>query len=222
MSTAAAPRQDFTPELKQQIAAWLSHPDSHIELLDGRLAPKSMAKLKHGGAQGAISAQVFHLLGPAPTEGGTQGPGGGQGRWWLGMEVDVYIGGEGMRPDVVGWRIDRHPTAPEEVNVGDHLGVIVTPPDWVCEVLSKSTSARDRGIKWKAYQRAGVEWYWIVDLPGGTLTVYERTTRSYEVVEMAGPGDVMRLPPFEGVEFVLAPLFVYCMDSAIQQPTTQT
>lgn len=61
--------------------AWLSHSDPHIELLDGELRPKDMAKLKHGGAQGAIAAPIWHLLGPAPKEGGPGGPGAGEGRW---------------------------------------------------------------------------------------------------------------------------------------------
>jgi Uma2 family endonuclease len=37
------------------------------------------------------------------------------------------------------------------------------PPDFVCEVLSKSTEARDRGIKFKDYAAHGVREYWLAD-----------------------------------------------------------
>jgi Uma2 family endonuclease len=37
------------------------------------------------------------------------------------------------------------------------------PPDFICEVLSKSTEARDRGIKFKDYAAHGVREYWIAD-----------------------------------------------------------
>jgi Uma2 family endonuclease len=40
----------------------------------------------------------------------------------------------------------------------------VSPPLLAVEVLSRSTAARDRGIKRQLYQGAGVPEYWIVDL----------------------------------------------------------
>lgn len=40
-----------------------------------------------------------------------------------------------------------HSWPPQRVNVDEHLGVIVTPPDWVSEVLSTSTVSRDLGLK---------------------------------------------------------------------------
>src|SRR5690242_17865724 len=81
---------------------------------------------------------------------------------------------------------------PQEVNIGDrHLGVYVTPPDWVCEVLSTSTRSRDEdeGIKWHAYRQAGVGHYWLVDLTREQILVYARGERSYEPVAVAGPRD---------------------------------
>ena len=84
----------------------------------------------------------------------------------------------------------------------------VTPPDWVCEILSTSTASHDLGRKWRAYQRAGVSWYWLVSVPHQSLTVYRRTELSYELCETATPGDPVSLPPFESIAFHLAPLFL--------------
>ena len=40
---------------------------------------------------------------------------------------------------------------------------VVGAPDLIIEILSPSTEKRDRKIKFKAYQQAGVREYWIVD-----------------------------------------------------------
>ncbi len=194
----AAPR--WTPEEQRRLVEWLSLPDNiSAELLGGRIVHKAMARGDHGAAQGVIFGQYLK-------QHGRGGPGT---RWWLTLEVDVYLSGEGMRPDVAGWRVDKHPAPPLMVNVQDHLGVIVTPPDWVCEVLSTSTASRDKGVKRKAYQRAGVEWYWLMDLLAEELRVYRCTQRSYELIETAYDGDVVRLPPFEEADFAVGPVLEY-------------
>jgi len=46
------------------------------------------------------------------------------------------------------------------------------PPDFICEVLSKSTEARDRGIKFKDYAAHGVREYWLADPRTQTLEQY--------------------------------------------------
>ena len=199
-------RPPWDPETRRLLIEWLSLPrERPAELLGGRIVEKNMATLVHGAAQGGIFAQVFPLQGRRSSQGDP--PGGGSG-WWLTQEVDLYIGGEGMRPDVAGWRIDRHPTPPSRLNVEGHLGVIVTPPDWVCEILSTSTASQDLGRKWRAYQRAGVSWYWLVSVPHQSLTVYRRTELSYEFCETATPGAPVSLPPFETIAFHVAPLFL--------------
>ncbi|MCL2855285.1 MAG: Uma2 family endonuclease [Defluviitaleaceae bacterium] len=45
-------------------------------------------------------------------------------------------------------------------------------PDIVVEILSPSTSKRDRGYKKRLYQRYGVAEYWIVDTNSLTVEVY--------------------------------------------------
>jgi Uma2 family endonuclease len=187
----------------QRLEAWLSLPDGdRAELLDGRIVYKSMPSFEHGDAVIGISGQLDRLRGP---------PGAGGGGWWLSQEVDLYLGGQGVRPDVVGWRVDRHPAPPRKVNVGArHLGVYVTAPDWVCEVLSDSTRTRDEneGLKWRAYWDAGVGHYWLVDLTRNQLTVYRRGERDYEPVDVAGRESVKALAPFDAIEFSARRVFM--------------
>ena len=46
-------------------------------------------------------------------------------------------------------------------------------PDLVVEVLSPSTQANDRGVKFDDYERSGVREYWIVDPKGKAVEVYD-------------------------------------------------
>lgn len=190
------------PLARRRLVAWLSLPDGdRAELLDGRIVYKAMSSLEHGDAVMGIAGQLDRFRGRG---------GGGGGGWWLSQDVDMYLGGQGVRPDLVGWRVDRHPKPPQKVNLGEHLGVYVTPPDWVCEVLSASTRTRDEedGAKWRAYHQAGVTHYWLVDLGREQITVYGRGEGAYEPVDIAGRHAVKPLAPFEGVEFVAGRVFV--------------
>ena len=45
-------------------------------------------------------------------------------------------------------------------------------PDLVVEVLSPSTQANDRGVKFDDYERSGVREYWLVDPEHGAVEMY--------------------------------------------------
>ncbi len=186
-----------TPSIAQsRLDAWLSLPaGDRAELIGGCIRYKAMPSFEHGDAVIGVSEQIGRLRGP-PRSGG--------GGWWMSQEVDLYVGGQGLRPALVGWRVATHPAPPRKVNVGErHLGVYMTPPDWVCEVLSESTRARDEddGLKWRAYWAAGVGHYWLVDLVRSQLIVYRRGERDFEPVDVAGRTAVKALAPFDELEF---------------------
>ena len=187
----------------QRVEAWLLLSErDRVELLDGRIVYKSMPSIAHGDASIEIAGQLHHLRGPRVAD---------RGGWWLSQDVDMMLAGQGLRPDLVGWRVDKQPTPPRKVNVGArHLGVYVTPPDWVCEVLSESTRIHDEseGVKWKAYWETGVGHYWLVDLLRGQLTVYRRGERDYEPVDVAGRTTVKALAPFDEVAFDAGRVFM--------------
>ena len=144
----------------------------------------------------ALLARPRDLFGRRPRGEGK--PGG----WWIAAKVDLHIGGIGCRPDIGGWRRDRFPLRPQP----DALGLIVDVPDWICEVISASTRQRDWGEKRRAYHRAGVPLYWLLDPESGMLTVLRRVEEDYLVALVAVKGDAVRAPPFDSAELLVSEL----------------
>ncbi len=79
-------------------------------------------------------------------------------------------------------------------------GVVTTAPDWICEVLSRTTAHVDLGDKRVGYHRAQVAHYWLLDPHNETLTVLKWTPDGYLVALVAGRGEKVRAPPFEAAE----------------------
>ncbi len=110
------------------------------------------------------------------------------------VDVDVIV------PDLAGWKRDRMPKIP-------NAPFITMAPDWICEVLSASTEAIDRGEKMPVYGRAGVKWAWLVDPAIKTLEVFQLDHESWRV-EKTFHGDIaVRALPFEAIEIELAALW---------------
>ena len=82
-------------------------------------------------------------------------------------------------------------------------------PDWICEVLSRSTETVDRTKKLPIYAAHGVSHVWLIDPIAKTLEVHSlgddhrwRDVRVYE-------GDArVRAEPFAAIELDLASLWV--------------
>lgn len=155
----------------------------HHEVVGGELVEKTAPSGEHGTVQYGLGGLLFGFHGP----GGGESPGG----WWLGTEIEVELEAhEVYLPDIAGWRIERMPEPPR----GRPVRVV---PDWVCEVLSPSTAARDLGWKLHAYHRARVGHYWVVDPANQALTVYRWQEGGYVPVLAAGADDVVRAEPFD-------------------------
>jgi Uma2 family endonuclease len=82
-------------------------------------------------------------------------------------------------------------------------------PDLVVEVLSPSTHRRDELLKRDAYEKAGVEEYWIVDSEGETVKVLRRDGPGFGRPRLlsARDGDGLATPLLPGLELPLAALF---------------
>lgn len=78
-------------------------------------------------------------------------------------------------PDVCFWSQER-----SKAFTGDTLTYPV--PDFIAEVLSPSTEARDRGIKFEDYAAHGVTEYWIVDPERRVIEQYFAEGGKYQLV----------------------------------------
>ena len=78
-------------------------------------------------------------------------------------------------------------------------------PDLVVEVISPSTARRDRSQKLRAYQQAGVPWYWLVETEPLLITEYRHTAEGYLVNQTAAEAFAPTL--FPGLTLPLAECF---------------
>ncbi|HWO22609.1 MAG TPA: Uma2 family endonuclease [Kofleriaceae bacterium] len=127
---------------------------------------------------------------------------GGPGGWWILFEPELHLVSlEPMAPDIAGWRVERMPALPE-------IAYFTLAPDWVCEVLSKSTEAIDRMKKLPIYAAHSVSHVWLIDPIAKTLEVHtlgdDRRWRDVRIYE----GDArVRAEPFAAIEIELAGLW---------------
>jgi Uma2 family endonuclease len=63
-------------------------------------------------------------------------------------------------------------------------------PDFIVEVLSESTEARDRGVKFEDYAAHGVGEYWIVDADRETVEQYLLGESGYELRVKSATGTI--------------------------------
>lgn len=155
------------------------------EILDGQLHLCPRPARPHAN----VTSNLGILIG-APFRFGKGGPGG----WIILDEV----------PDLAGWTRARLPLAVGGEDAPAHYDLA---PDWVCEVLSKSTRRIDQGPKMRIYAREGVRHLWHVDPLAGTLDIFRLVQDHWLRVEsFSGQGRV-RAEPFEAIELDLALLW---------------
>ncbi|WP_332468451.1 Uma2 family endonuclease [Cystobacter fuscus] len=114
------------------------------------------------------------------------------GGWWILNEPEVHLGRQVLVPDRAGWRRERAPGLLERDDPFFDLA-----PDWVCEVLSPSTVALDRGRKLAIYHQEGVGHAWLVDPRAHTLEVYGRGEKGWRLVSHHGGEETVRAEPFD-------------------------
>ncbi|HYO54018.1 Uma2 family endonuclease [Archangium sp.] len=116
---------------------------------------------------------------------------GGPGGWWILIEPELHFGRQVLVPALAGWRRERAPGLLERDEPFFDLA-----PDWVCEVLSPSTAALDRGRKLAVYHQEGVGHAWLVDPRAHTLEIYRRGEQGWRLAARHGGEDVVRAEPF--------------------------
>ncbi len=122
---------------------------------------------------------------------------GGPGGWLILFEPELHFGEDVLVPDFAGWRRERMPRPPR-------TAAFTLAPDWLCEVLSPSTAALDRGAKLPVYAREGVRHVWLVDPEARTLEVLRLEGTRYTLLVTHTGRARVRAEPFEAIELELA------------------
>ena len=169
--------------------------DLRAEILAGEVVTAPAPLPRHSHVQ--RSAGRF-IGGPFQDDDGRGGPGG----WWIFVEVDIALGlHDIVRPDVSGWRKQRLPK-PGSVRP------IEVAPDWVCEIISPTTAARDRVHKRNLYARAGVPHYWLIDPEARVLEALALRDGAWLELGVYGDESTARIPPFDAIELEIGRFFL--------------
>jgi Uma2 family endonuclease len=161
------------------------------ELVDGELYVSPRPALKHSLAASVLGGE---LVGPFGR--GRGGPGG----WLILDEPELHLGRNVLVPDLAGWRRERMPELP--YTVGAKLA-----PDWLCEVLSPSTTQLDRGRKMGVYAREGVQHAWLIDPVAQMLEVYRLAAGRWVLLGTHVGAAEVRAEPFEALALELGALW---------------
>jgi len=165
-----------------------------VELIRGEIIEKGAPSAEHAAVETRLGAR----LEPYNRRHGVPGPGG----WWILAKGELAYPGthEVFRHDLCGFRRDLHPEQPAGMPMRQR-------PEWVCEVLSRSSARVDLVKKQRTLHAHGVEHYWIIDPDAETLAVFHHKPAGYLLALASTTGETVRAEPFEEIELVLGDLF---------------
>ncbi len=154
---------------------------NRYEVIDGELYMTPPPVTRHQGGAGQLYGYVWTYLQQHPIGRIFFAP--------IGLVLDEE---NGLQPDLVYVSHERKTIITEKGIEGS--------PDLVVEVLSPSTSARDRGIKMRRYAAAGIPNYWILDPKFGALEPYRLGEQGYELLGAYGTSSTFLPELFPGLE----------------------
>ena len=163
------------------------------EIINGELHLSS----RPGGPATVVASKLGQELGLPFRRGGD-----GRSGWLILWEPELHFGDEILVPDLAGWRLERLSMAPD-------AAFFTTPPDWICEVLSRSTEKVDREDKMPIYASAGVEYAWLVHPRRRTLEACRRRDDQWQAIAVHKDTDRARIAPFDALELDLAVLWAH-------------
>jgi Uma2 family endonuclease len=155
------------------------------EIIEGVLYTMTKPRARHQRTTTRIGAGVGD-----PFDMGRGGPGG----WWIISEPGIELPNETKQisPDVAGWRRDRLPELP----IDEAIRIV---PDWVCEILSKTTRRHDQLVKLPYYAQIGVPYAWVVDLEARVLIAHRLDSGAWRVIGTFSDETEARIEPFDVV-----------------------
>jgi Uma2 family endonuclease len=172
----------------------LALPDHVVgEIIDGELYVQPRPASRHARAATILTGKLG-----AAFDYGQERP----GEWIILIEPELHLGAtpDVLSPDLAGWRRRRMPELPD-------VAAFTLAPDWLCEVLSPSTTLKDKKKKMPIYAREGVGHLWLIDPSLETLEVYRLESGRWVFLGVHAKDDVVRVEPFDAVELALEPLW---------------
>ena len=167
-------------------------PDNLVaEIVNGELHASPRPAPPHTVAASVLGGRLV-----PPFHEGRGGPGG----WWVLDEPELHLGEDVLVPDLAGWRRTRMPRRPQ-------TAFFTLAPDWICEVLSPSTSQLDRAKKLATYAREGVSDAWLIDPDAGTLEVLRLENARWTILSTHYGSECVRAEPFAEVALDLSSLW---------------
>jgi Uma2 family endonuclease len=174
-------------------------PNKVAELIDGTLYVFPRPAPRHAKTESMLLGELH-----GPFNRGRGGPGG----WLILAEPELHFPDphapgqiEAVAPDLAGWRQERMPELPE-------TAYFSVSPDWICEVVSKSTEEQDRERKMPMYAREGVLWAWLLDPIARTLEVHMLDeARRWKPATIYRDAALVRAVPFDAIDLDLSVLW---------------
>jgi Uma2 family endonuclease len=161
---------------------------NRYEVIDGELYVSPPPVREHQHASFELGYRIRHYLEGNPIGVAYAAPFG-----------VILTGLSGVQPDLVYISNERR----EILTVQGVNGA----PDLVVEILSPSTRSRDLGIKLRAYQAAGVPYYWIADPRARTLEERVLGEDGYGPPTIFRVGDLFQPALFPGLTIEVARLW---------------
>lgn len=161
------------------------------EILGGELYAFPRPALPHAHAASVLTIELG-----GPFQRHREGPGG----WWFLDEPELHFGADVLVPDIAAWRRERLPSIPRAA----HMELA---SDWLCEVLSPSTEAIDRGKKLAIYARERVGHVWLVNPVTRTLEILRLDSGHWRLVATHEGSAPVRAEPFDAIELELGALW---------------
>jgi Uma2 family endonuclease len=160
------------------------------EIIEGVLYTMTKPRMRHQRTGLGIGRELS-----GPFDLGRGGPGG----WWIVTEPGIELPNDTkeIAPDVAGWRRERMPDLP----VDEPVRVV---PDWVCEILSKTTRRHDLLVKLPYYAKVGVAYAWVVDLEARVLTAHRLESGQWLTMGSYSDETEARIEPFDVVPLNVA------------------
>ena len=115
-------------------------------------------------------------------------------------EPELHLSDEILVPDLAGWRCER-------LHAVEDVAFETLAPDWICEVLSRSTEKIDRDDKMPIYATHGVRPAWLVHPIERTLEVYRLKSRTWRTIAVHDDNQRVRAEPFDAIEIDLSLLW---------------